>query len=103
MTTRNDITGDKIQTKPATDAYRKGWDFMEQVKLAKEVIAEIIAEEKEVIYVDEIVGTNAYCDGVLQPKQEGVTYIVRKKFGPQCLDCQRAPKGKLCARCEEEA
>jgi hypothetical protein len=28
----------------------------------------------EVIYVDEMVGTNAYIDGVLQPKKEGATY-----------------------------
>ena len=26
MTCRNDITGDKIQTKPGTKQYRDGWD-----------------------------------------------------------------------------
>lgn len=26
MTTRNDITGDAIQTKQSSDAYRSGWD-----------------------------------------------------------------------------
>lgn len=26
MTSRNDITGDKIQSKPSTDKYRDGWD-----------------------------------------------------------------------------
>ena len=26
MTTRNDITGDKIQTKPSTEAYSAGYD-----------------------------------------------------------------------------
>lgn len=26
MTTKNDITGDKLATKPATDAYRDNWD-----------------------------------------------------------------------------
>lgn len=31
------------------------------------------------IYVDEIIGTNAYIDGVLQPKKEGETYRVRDR------------------------
>ena len=26
MAASNDITGDKIQTRPADDKYRKGWD-----------------------------------------------------------------------------
>jgi len=26
MTSRNDITGDKLQTKPATKQYRDGWE-----------------------------------------------------------------------------
>ena len=31
--------------------------------------------EDDVIYVDDIVGTNAYIDGQIQPKREGATYV----------------------------
>ena len=41
---------------------------------------------EKVYYVDEIIGTNAYIDGRLQPKREGYTYRelpkVRKGTGP---------------------
>ena len=32
---------------------------------------------EDIIIVDEIIGTNAYIDGKLQPKREGATYIVK--------------------------
>ena len=39
----------------------------------------------EVVCVDEIVGTNAYIDGELQPKREGVTYKVKGVYGESMM------------------
>ena len=33
-------------------------------------------KEQITVIVDEIIGTNAYIDGELQPKREGATYVV---------------------------
>jgi hypothetical protein len=38
MTAHNDITGDSINTKPSTDAFRDGWDRIFGTK--KETVAE---------------------------------------------------------------
>ncbi len=105
MTTRNDITGDIIQTRPTTKKYRDNFDDIkwhdddgpEQVKYyrpacpdeknyvwvdppGKATVREAQLEavqRPQIIYVDEIVDTWPYIAGVLQPKQEGTTYIVR--------------------------
>ena len=37
----------------------------------------------EVIVVDEIVGTNAYINGELQPKKEGAIYVVEAEPMPE--------------------
>jgi hypothetical protein len=33
MTAKNDITGDPISTKPATEAYREGWERIFKARL----------------------------------------------------------------------
>jgi len=70
-----------------------------------------------VTYVDEIIGTNAYIDGELQPKMEGMTYktvcchkhaTVWETFSRMivCADCgdKRCPKALDCqeGRCMNE-
>ena len=105
-------------------------DFDEQIKLAYEVVDEILEEEREfdaperhvpygktVHFVDEIVGTSAYIKGKLQAKQEGHTYLVLPRSKSQvkrltmqgqfCMDCgaglgefRRAGEG-VCVTCDD--
>lgn len=37
MTTTNNITGDKLQSKPQSDAYKKGYDAIDWTALQKTV------------------------------------------------------------------
>ena len=70
MTTHNDITGDLIKSKPSSKAYRDNMqriidakakrDFDEQVALEKEVIAEIVEEER----AERSEGRCPHCDAV---------------------------------------
>lgn len=51
MATRNDITGDSLTTKSATDSYRNGWDRIFGKKENKEPsrITELTPEQVEAI------------------------------------------------------
>lgn len=46
MRTKNEITGDALVTKPASDAYRDGWDriFGKKKEVEAEVVPEFIPE-----------------------------------------------------------
>jgi len=44
MTTKNDITGDRLATKEATDAYREGYDRIFGKKPPHEEAAEALVE-----------------------------------------------------------
>lgn len=44
MTSKNDITGDKLATKPASDAYRDNWDRIFGKKTTTEVSPETLED-----------------------------------------------------------
>ena len=50
MVARNDITGDLIQTKPSTEAYRIGWDYAFRKQSAHAWIAELFDKNPIIDY-----------------------------------------------------
>lgn len=47
MTTRNDITGDKIQTRASTDKFRDGWD---RIFASKDQAKHFVAQDSKEIH-----------------------------------------------------
>ena len=52
MTTRNDITGDALQTKTTTDAYREGWERIFGKKTEVVPVPEDLVKKIEILIKD---------------------------------------------------
>lgn len=58
MTTRNDITGDLIKTKQASDAYSQGWDLIFGKKKKQEALDELVQINQELGLYEQDINSN---------------------------------------------
>ena len=65
MATRNDITGDSLTTKSATDSYRNGWDRIFGKK--KEIIPSPIGGA---LTLEQIEAVRGLCDHIKKNKED---------------------------------
>lgn len=80
MATTNNITGDTIQTKGVTDAYRSGWDRIFGKKKREAALNELVQLSQDLGMYD----SEFFCDVCRDTKQAGM--------GDPCPACIRHDK-----------